>query len=35
MKNLKEFITEKKEFIVKVPKNIYTTGTKNVKNLLK
>ena len=35
MKNLKEFITEKKEFIVKVPKNIYTTGTKKCKELIK
>ena len=35
MKNLKEFITEKKEFIVKVPKNIYTTGTKKCNELIK
>ena len=35
MKNLKEFITEKKEFTVKVPKNIYTTGTKKCKELIK
>ena len=35
MKNLTEFINEKKEFIVKVPKNIYTTGTKKCEELIK
>lgn len=35
MKNLTEFITEKKEFIIKVPKNIYTTGTKKCEELIK
>lgn len=35
MKNLTEFINEKKEFIVKVPKNIYTTGTKKCNELIK
>ena len=35
MKNLKEFINEKKEFIVNVPEDINTTGTKKCKELIK
>lgn len=34
MKNLKEFINEKKEFIVNVPKDINITGTKKYKELI-
>ena len=34
MKNLKDFISEKKQYIVKVPKNIYTTGTMKAKELV-
>ena len=35
MKNLKEFINEKKEFIVNVPEDINTTGAKKCKELIK
>lgn len=35
MKNLTEFINEKKEFIVNVPEDINTTGTKKCKELIK
>lgn len=35
MKDLKDFIFEKKQYIVKVPKNIYTTGTMKAKELVK
>lgn len=31
MKDLKDFISEKKQYIVKVPKTIYTTGTMKAK----
>ena len=34
MKNLQEFINEKKEFIVNVPKDINITGTKKYKELI-
>ena len=34
MKPLKEFINEKKEFIVNVPKDINITGTKKYKELI-
>ena len=34
MKNIKEFINEKKEFIVNVPKDINITGTKKYKELI-
>ena len=34
MKDLKDFISEKKQYIVKVPKNIYTTGTMKAKELV-
>ena len=34
MKNLTEFINEKKEFIVNVPKDINITGTKKYKELI-
>ena len=35
MKNLTEFINEKKEFIVNVPEDINITGTKKCKELIK